>query len=370
MNSKNRLLALDSLRGLAAVFVLFHHACLTCWEFPEVRIPAELSRWMGWLKYGHLSVTFFIVLSGFVITLPLARDASASAPPTAFPWAKFFRRRAKRILPPYYAALVCSLALAVHLHGWKGLKTLDVLGHLSLLHDWGVGNNFAFNGPMWSVPVEWHIYFTVPILYLCGRKYGAKWVAAGWVVIAYIVFWSIPVTAIRNAIAPHYYGIFVLGGAAAFALQAERESPARRETSWGLLTLGAGFTAIALLFFLPWESYVAHYEWCDLMFGIFAALLFMWLATCESIFRRVLETTVLVGIGEMSYSLYLVHGPLLAYANDKLTDLLHPEPSTRFLLLCAAASPVVFGMAYIFHRIFERPFMTKAKRPLPASGCS
>lgn len=234
-----------------------------------------------------------------------------------------------------------------------------------------MGNNFAFNGPMWSIPVEWHIYFTVPILYLCGRKYGVRWVTIRWMAITYLVFWLIPGTAIRNAIAPHYYGTFALGGAAAFAVQAEHGLTIRHDGYWGWLTLGTGLTTGACIFSLGWKSYIACYEWCDLMFGIFAASLFIWLATRESILRRVLESAILVSIGEMSYSLYLVHGPLLAYFNDKLTDLLHPNPGNRFVLLCAVGSPAIFGMAHTFHRIFERPFMTKTKGALPVYGpCS
>src|SRR5919197_1544243 len=99
-----RLAGLDGIRGLAALFVVLHH----CWLMSYPGYPANTGPvWSGWLIYGHLAVVVFIVLSGFSLAVAPARNG----------WrldglGRFAFRRAWRILPPYWPALVYSLIIA------------------------------------------------------------------------------------------------------------------------------------------------------------------------------------------------------------------------------------------------------------------
>ena len=101
---RQRLAGLDGVRGLAALFVVVHHVFLRAFPgYPVDRAPF----WAGWFIYGRFAVVVFIVLSGFSLALSPARHG----------WrldgvSRFASRRARRILPPYWAALVFSLAVA------------------------------------------------------------------------------------------------------------------------------------------------------------------------------------------------------------------------------------------------------------------
>ncbi|HEY2948957.1 MAG TPA: acyltransferase family protein, partial [Micromonosporaceae bacterium] len=65
-----RLVGLDGIRGLAALFVMVHH----CWLLSYPGYPANTGpAWTGWLLYGHLAVVVFIVLSGFSLAVSPAR---------------------------------------------------------------------------------------------------------------------------------------------------------------------------------------------------------------------------------------------------------------------------------------------------------
>ncbi|HVU32353.1 MAG TPA: acyltransferase [Opitutaceae bacterium] len=357
-----RLVQFDSLRGLAALFVVFHHACLTCWQFPAVAISPALAPWLGWLKYGHFSVTLFIVLSGFVIMRPLVSEVRSPSPRRL--WRSFFQRRAFRILPPYYVALACSLALLVWFHGWKGLRFPDIVGHLLLVHDWGVGAYLSINGPMWSIPVEWHIYFLVPLVFLGWRKIGVVATTLLALVIGYAVFWLIPDPVLRDSAAPHFYAIFVLGGAAAIVASHIETGVIRAPSSPGTIVLAAGVIWAASTFIPSWDSFLQNYAWCDLTFAVFASLALVFLAIEASWLRRLLSFRPLVGLGTMSYSLYLIHGPLLGYFDGKFAGK-HGIPADRkFMLLSFVAVPIILVAAYIFHRVVERPFL--AWRPVSA----
>src|ERR687883_1606131 len=101
---RQRLAGLDGLRGMAALFVVVHHVFLRAFPgYPVDRAPF----WAAGFIYGRFAVVVFIVLSGFSLALAPARHG----------WrldgvSRFAVRRAGRILPPYFAALVFSLVVA------------------------------------------------------------------------------------------------------------------------------------------------------------------------------------------------------------------------------------------------------------------
>src|SRR5579864_8923878 len=104
-SSPSRLGYVDSLRALAALYVAASHAMATIWPMnPPSGLAGILA---NWLQYPHFAVSVFIVLSGFSLMLPVARNGYK------LPWGVwgFYWRRARRILPPYYFALGLTLLL-------------------------------------------------------------------------------------------------------------------------------------------------------------------------------------------------------------------------------------------------------------------
>src|SRR5258708_40112679 len=93
---------LDGLRGAAALYVVLYHVYLELALSGEWnRLPAFVRYSAGWLQFCHVSVGVFIVLSGFCLMLPVARSSDRQLPGGL---GQYFVRRARRILPPYYAA--------------------------------------------------------------------------------------------------------------------------------------------------------------------------------------------------------------------------------------------------------------------------
>ena len=139
---------LDGVRGCAAVYVMLHHIYLTI--FPG--FPVTTGPWyLGWLMYGHLAVVVFIVVSGFSLGLAPARSRNKLQGGVS----TFFRRRAWRILPPYWAALIVSSVVAHFLLNQApgnevNLRTLLV--HALLLQDIIPSN--APPGAFWSIAIE------------------------------------------------------------------------------------------------------------------------------------------------------------------------------------------------------------------------
>jgi peptidoglycan/LPS O-acetylase OafA/YrhL len=158
-----RLDHVDGMRAVAALVVFLNHAYFQTWCYFYDRFPpAPFAFLSHWLAIGHLAVSVFIVISGFCLYLPLTRSEGALRG-GAIP---FLRRRARRILPPYFAALALSLLLIATIIGdetgspWDvsaRVRGIDVASHVLLLQNvFGTGRiNYAF----WSIALEWQIYF-------------------------------------------------------------------------------------------------------------------------------------------------------------------------------------------------------------------
>src|SRR5882724_8311244 len=159
-----RLAYLDGLRASAALYVVLFHAVIGF--AVQLSGPFKVLRLV--FGFGHEAVAIFIVLSGYCLMLPVARSANAELR-SGF-WG-YLGRRAFRILPPYFAALVFSVLLIVVVpvlrHGGSGTIWDDSLpgvglgpiaSHLLLVHNWFPAWAYQINGPRWSVASEWQIY--------------------------------------------------------------------------------------------------------------------------------------------------------------------------------------------------------------------
>src|SRR5437016_5916610 len=109
-STRIRLDFLDGLRGLAALYVVLSHVYSEItWNGGAAHLSHTLLHLLKPLSYGRYAVDVFIVLSGYCLMLPVARSADGKLRGGA---GEYLKRRARRILPPYYAALALTLALA------------------------------------------------------------------------------------------------------------------------------------------------------------------------------------------------------------------------------------------------------------------
>lgn len=351
----------DGMRALAALTIVLYHSYLFTGRTGEA--VRELPRWTKVLKLGDLAVPVFIVLSGFVLMLPVVRSAGLEL--RGGTW-EFFRRRARRILPPYYAAIALFVLLiaAVPLLGEKRGTQWDskipvtedgLLAHLLLIHNLKGRWAFKIDGPAWSVATEWHIYLLMPFLLLpLFRNLGAK---AG-VVVAVFVGWSIHLLWPQYDSAHYWYiGLFAMGMAAAHVVARGVRVP-----HLGLLT-AVSVAAVVLAFGVRFSDVHRRMYLFETALGVAVALLLAWLGARSlqgrpTVLHAVLGSRLLVWVGLWSYSMYLVHSPLLGLGN--LIGLeVAPGLSTgeRFVVQLAVVAPAALAVSYLFHRLVERRFL-------------
>ena len=351
-----RLVFLDGMRALAAWFVVVHHIWIE--SFPG--FPGNAGPWVvGWMRWGHLAVAVFIVLSGFSLILGPARHGDRAVDGNA----EFFRRRTRRILPPYWVALAISMLVIVAYTGqysgqFVNLKTALVYG--LLLQD--IVSAPSPNGAFWSIAVEWHIYFAFPLILWTIRRWGQTAMlvlTTGAVVLAYLL--GTGVGGLFEKLlhfTPQFLALFALG---VFAGRAMLDRPApdaasRRRT--GLLTAVVTGAMVLVLALGDPGTLVDQFFWLDIVFGSVAALACYALATgsLPSV-ARVLGSRPLVFVGMFSYSTYLIHFPVLSVVKHAVAEPLGATQLERFLILGGVALPAIAVCSYLFFLAFERPFL-------------
>jgi peptidoglycan/LPS O-acetylase OafA/YrhL len=344
---------LDGLRGLAALFVVLHHAYCHIPAFQTL----PLGRALAFLNAGHYAVNLFIVLSGFCLAIPVIRNGGRLRHGAGH----FLARRAWRILPPYYAALLLSLLLVLmtplgektgtHWDNALPVVRRDVLLHLTLLHDFQ--RPYRINHVFWSIALETHIYFLFPLLLMFIRRVGV-WrttltITAATAILAIWVPGEFDQTRlVQLPVCWHYVALFAMGVAAAWCVFTSPPRPS------AYLLLAVGLSIVAFGFIS--QADVRAYVWLDLLTGAAMACGITWLALTPSPLTRLLESRALVVLGLFSYSLYLTHAPLIQVAWLYLVEPLGLSISGAWALL-TLMTPLYLGAAYVFYLAVERPFV-------------
>jgi peptidoglycan/LPS O-acetylase OafA/YrhL len=151
--------ALDGVRALAALSVVFYHA-YQLWAPRKVLFGLDIT--IPW-DYAQTGVHLFFVLSGFLLFLPFARAMldGRALPSTR----RFYQRRAWRILPTYWVCLV--VLVLVQLPQFLSVAGVhNILAHLVFLHDDFQAFNRTIEGPFWTLALEVQFYLALPLFAL------------------------------------------------------------------------------------------------------------------------------------------------------------------------------------------------------------
>lgn len=320
---KERFLVLDGLRGLAILLVMICHTCGALnWPGPyPMQITEELT---------NSGVDLFFVLSGFLLFYGYAESILIGAPWPS--WRNFYMRRARRILPLYYATTLIYIMLLIL---GAGLPLGVVLKQLpwvaTLLYDMRqdtwlfIGGN---SGVLWTLCIEWQFYLILPWIAILLRKWARGQPQRLFIGLVGIAAWGISVRGL--AVLGHYYWgwafpilpliygengkrleLFALGMSLA-GLYVAGQLLSRRAawTVMALCCLGLGACVI-------WAHGLVGTDWStNWSWGVFGSFVastcyagVVWV--CLSGFGSVFSTGILRWLGKISYSIYLIHGSII-----------------------------------------------------------
>jgi peptidoglycan/LPS O-acetylase OafA/YrhL len=353
----SRLRGLDGVRGLAALFVVVHHVFLRAFPgYPADRAPA----WAAPFIFGRFAVVVFIVLSGFSLSLSPARRGWRLGGVSGF-----LRRRARRILPAYWAALALSLAVAWLVMPPPGQAAP---GPGSVAADALLVQNVVIlptpNGAFWSLAVECQLYLLFPLMLVAVRRRGpvalvaaATAVVAGIGVAAPHLPW-LEVFVVESA--PDLAALFAVGVLAASVVAAGER---RRSWPWPALAAAGVLPVLATIAWLGSTWTLNHLLWVDLMLGPAVACLLAALATGRPArLLRALEARPLRGLGLCSYSLYLTHGPIVVLAYELIVLPWLGHGPAAFIVAVGLVVPLSIAFARVFAAAFERSVRAEPRR--------
>ncbi|MDO9337904.1 MAG: acyltransferase [Caulobacter sp.] len=291
--------ALDGWRGLCALWIVLYH----------FRVVSHVYDWL-WVRTGDIAVDFFFVLSGFVIAHAYGDRLS-----TTKSRLQFLVRRFGRLYPLHIATLAVVFGLevgryALNLQAGTSItrpvfsedtSPLALLLNVLLIHAWGFLSNFTWNVPSWSISVEWALCILTAIFSIWRRPIivAGAFAASGFVVLVWMS--TLPSFPVENqaALVRGVYGFFL----GVIAYHAHRWAKGRQilQHSW-LEWLAPGILALTVLF-KYWQIPVVPPL-------LFAVLVFIF-ASQRGVISRILKWRPVSILGEISYSIYLVHYVIL-----------------------------------------------------------
>jgi peptidoglycan/LPS O-acetylase OafA/YrhL len=365
----SRLAALSGLRIIAALAVYMSHVG------PPHSSPAVLG---SFIESGYMGVTIFFVLSGFVLALNYFE--SLTVPNARYIW-RYIVARFARIYPLYILILFYIL---VHRHAF-GENIEGWWVHVVALQAWSpnLAQAYNFNGPAWSVSVEFFLYACFPFLVVVLSKLRTSYaimVMFGLVVVAMTGLtawfaitgrgglpWVDPGSAHRWLYRTPLtrLGDFTLGILAA-RLYARNRGRTDVVRACGLLAVGASLVIVGLM---AWSANLFSVWSWDLAYAVPAVLVIFGISMApRSIPARLLSLPLIVLLGESSYAFYLIHQTALGYLDGNRWSV-GTSPTTilyeAFVLggiLCAAV-----GLHIVVERPARRYIRRLAERPSEAS---
>lgn len=338
--------ALDGVRGLAIAIVVGFHA-------------------FGWPGEGTLGVDLFFVLSGFLITTLLLEEHGATG---TIRIRGFYGRRARRLLPALFALLTPLLILAgasaattgsLHSPLFVGLASaLTYTSNIVVAAD--ASGASAWTIHLWSLAAEEQFYVIWPLLLIVLMRIGgARLVGRGLVVLLMLaVVYRLQLLARGASIERLYYGpdthpdSLLVGCLFGCYFSRGRlplwiTSSARAREVGSALSLTLVLAAAVLLKHVP-ERLAYETQLVPTVFALIAGVLIVCAVTGGTVVSRGLSLRPLVFLGQISYSLYLWHVPILvALAGVHRT----------FELRTIAAVAVAVVLASCSRKFVELPFL-------------
>ncbi|MDQ2921621.1 MAG: acyltransferase [Acidobacteriota bacterium] len=380
-----RLQSIDALRGIAALGVVLYHAVL---RTPNA-VPNNFFRWPVKLlqfgsSFGYIGVFLFFVISGFCIHLQWAKSRAAGKP-QSIQFGSFWRRRIRRLYPPYLIAFALFLLMAALSVGINVTHffVYDVVMHLLMLHNLDPKTCYSINGVFWTLAIEEQLYLGYFLLLFLRTRWGwgptlliCALARVGWFFFGHAVWLATGIgTPVPEAAASHWF-TWALGAVAVEAAVGLVQLPKWCRNLWiaGLAIVLASATSVLLPIWQK-ETPLHDVAWI-LMHPIWGLGFFIlvnravqaecsWLARLPQprvIVGRVTRivprmAAVAASIGVFSYSLYLTHELVIMQSWRFVTWRLPPIINTLIIVI-----PATVAFAGLFFTFCEKPYMRKAVR--------
>ena len=300
---------IDGLRAIAVGAVILYHAQITILGHQP-------------FKGGFIGVDIFFVISGYLITSIILKELITTG---TFSFKHFYERRVRRILPALLFVMLASLPFA-----WMYLLPSSFIDFSkSILYSLGFSSNFYFHYSgqqygaesgllkpflhTWSLSVEEQYYILFPIVLLVTFKYFRKYLIHI-LILGFVISLGLAEWTSRNYPSASFYLLptrmwELLGGSLLAYFEINNGHRSKNKTLNLILpTIGLILIGHSILFFNDEMFHPSFYT----LSPIIGVCLIIWFSNKDELTTKILSTKLFVGIGLISYSLYLWHYPIFA----------------------------------------------------------
>ena len=301
---------IDGLRAIAVVSVIFYHAQFTFTNYQ-------------FFKGGYIGVDIFFVISGYLITTIILKELFFT---NKFSFRLFYEKRIRRILPVLLFILLISIPFAfIYLIPSRLLdyskSTLSTLGFASNIYFYFTGQEYGAESSLlkpllhtWSLAVEEQFYILFPIFLLIIFKFFKEYLIHI-LIIMFVISLILADWASKNYSSLSFYFLptrawELLAGSILAYFEIKSGQRGQDYKFGSMLTY---FGAISIFFcIIYFDHNTLHPSYVSLL-PVSSVCLIIWFSKSNQIITRVLSSKIFVGIGLISYSLYLWHYPIFSF---------------------------------------------------------
>ena len=340
---------IDTLRAIAVTAVIIYHA--------KIIFLGKL-----FLPGGFLGVDIFFVISGYLISSLIYKEFQDTK---TFSFKNFYERRARRILPALIIVILASIPLA-----WLYVLPTSFVDYAkSILFSIGFTSNlyFYFTGQIygaesgllkpllhtWSLSIEEQYYLIFPIFFYFIYTYFKK-----------NIFWIILITTLISLLFATFYSEMnpalnfyillsrvweLLAGTILLLIENVKKKRINHITDNLLIVIGLAFIFFPFFLFENASGFPNLKTLCPIL----GVMLVVYFSKPEIFMTKLLSNKISVGVGLISYSLYLWHYPIFAYS--RIGYLAHDNLDYILTAL------LIFSLSILTYFFIEKPFRSKKK---------
>ncbi|OUJ75813.1 acyltransferase family protein [Hymenobacter crusticola] len=372
--NKVEIKSLTGVRGIAALFVVFHH-----WHYflltSNVLNPLSKYYLTVLFTHGNWSVDLFFILSGFLLSITSYNEFKDGIKKTNY--YNFIIKRFCRVYPIYIALTLCYF-LAEILFTQHKTSILTIIANLTLFQSLFDIKNI--NPLAWSLSVEWAIYFLLPVMFILFSKISKAYIRA---FTLYLLSIGI-ILFITKSLNHHFYqnhrfllnNVFLINQNYVSIITTGYYPVLRGLASYllGIATfslLDSGRLKLVpnsffyLLFIVQLALLFSASLLANVTFILLIPFMLIGLTRGNSLLSKIFSTKPIYFLGEISFSLYLLHFVFVMSISPRLERILIQQhvPHYKYILFFSLLSVVIVLSSFLYYYL-EKPLNARLRKQL------
>ena len=341
----NRNLWLDVIKGACCAAIVWHHMAF---YGPMSDVAAQVTPGIiGWLsEYARIAVQIFLVMGGFLAAASLAPQGVARFDKPV----EKIGKRALRLLAPYSVALLFAVVVAAFVRPWFAHDSVpdeptwhQLIANALMLQD--ITDEGALSAGVWYVAIDFQLFAAVTLLFAATSHWAKRlWgLALGQVVVIGLTALSLWVLN-RNSDLDMWFVYFI--GAYGMGMLAYWGKSSSRPWAWTALLLVLGLVSFEVEFRLR------------IAVALVSAIGLLWLMRVPSdgklgdwLVSHIAPLRWLQSLGQISYSVFLVHFSIVVLCNAIASQLIPDQPWLNWLGMCVAFALSLLAGRVLYHGV-------------------